>query len=279
MIGAGIQRIVGIHGAPRSGTTWLGQLFNASEHVAYRYQPMFSYAFRDRLHTDSDAEEISTFFADLLRTTDDFVLQKGDASLAGYELSFPKREISHLVYKEVRYHDLIPRLLAVDPDFAAIGIVRDPRAVIQSWSVAPREFDGSWELAREWRDARRKNLGRGENWYGFERWKELTLLFHRLCEEYPERFAIVRYEDLAADAVGALSSMFAMLDLPWTQQVRDFARESHSRDDGSAYGVFRRPATMEGEWHGRLDAAIANEIVEELQSGPLQRYLCGADSR
>jgi hypothetical protein len=67
--------IVGIHGAPRSGTSWLGQLFNSSEHVAYRYQPFFSYAFKERLSVRSGALEIQRFFDDLRNTEDDFVLQ------------------------------------------------------------------------------------------------------------------------------------------------------------------------------------------------------------
>src|SRR5436305_252996 len=97
-------RIVAIHGAPRSGTSWLGQLFNSSENVAYRYQPLFSYAFKQRLTSTSTRREIELFFDDLLFTEDDFVLQRGAASLAGYSLEFEKAEITHLVYKEVRYH-------------------------------------------------------------------------------------------------------------------------------------------------------------------------------
>ena len=34
---------VAIFGVPRSGTSWLGQIFNSSPMVAYRFQPLFSY--------------------------------------------------------------------------------------------------------------------------------------------------------------------------------------------------------------------------------------------
>src|SRR5690242_11259495 len=91
MSASAIHRIVGVHGAPRSGTSWLGQLFNSNEHVAYRYQPMFSYAFKGRLDRTAASSDINSFFDDLLETADDFVLQRGDSSVAGYELTFPKR--------------------------------------------------------------------------------------------------------------------------------------------------------------------------------------------
>ena len=60
------KNIIAIHGAPRSGTSWLGQLFNSSPQVAYRYQPFFSYAFRGRIDTGSDVASLRGFFADLL---------------------------------------------------------------------------------------------------------------------------------------------------------------------------------------------------------------------
>jgi hypothetical protein len=269
----GVQRIVGIHAAPRSGSTWLGQLFNASEHVAYRYQPLFSYAFKGRLHAASNADEISGFFSDLLVTTDDFVLQRGNASLAGYELSFRKANITHLVYKEVRHHDVISRLLAAEPSYSAIGLVRDPRAVIYSWSKAPREFDGSWDLSKEWRNAARKNSDLAENWYGFERWKKLTLLFHKLRDEYPGRFHIIRYEELLAMPEIALASLYGSLGLPWTPQVQAFLKESQSRDDGSAYGVFRNSGEIQNNWRGELPSEITEAIHDELEDSRLSRYL------
>lgn len=49
---------IAIFGVPRSGTSWLGQLFNSSERVAYRYQPLFSYAFKGRLNENSTLDEI-----------------------------------------------------------------------------------------------------------------------------------------------------------------------------------------------------------------------------
>ena len=148
-----LPRYVSIHGVPRSGTSWLGQLFNSSEHVAYRYQPLFSYAFHGAIDGNSDRGAIDSFIGALIETDDDFVLQRGKASL-GYTLEFPKQEVSHLVYKEVRHHEILANLLAVCPHAMGIGIIRNPCAVINSWSRAPREFDSAWDLRQEWRKRR-----------------------------------------------------------------------------------------------------------------------------
>lgn len=269
----GIHRIIGIHGAPRSGTSWLGQLFNSSEHVAYRYQPLFSYAFKNRLDVRSSAREVSGFFSDLLRTEDDFVLQRGDSALAGYELTFPKESITHLVYKEVRYHHLITRLLDLEPRFMAVGLVRNPCAVIHSWTQAPREYDRTWQLDDEWRLAPHKNGSHPENWYGFERWKELTLLFHRLQEEYAGRFHIIRYEDLVAAPEHTLRILYELHGIPWTVQPRLFLQQTRARDDGTAYGVFRDSSAPMENWRGHLGDHIVAAIQDELKDSPLSQYL------
>jgi len=65
-----------IFGVPRSGTSWLGQIFNSSPNVAYRFQPLFSYAFKSRLNEHSTADDIENFSRDILNTSDEFVTQK-----------------------------------------------------------------------------------------------------------------------------------------------------------------------------------------------------------
>ena len=42
----GFDRIISIHGVPRSGTSWLGQILDSSPKVRYKFQPLFSYAFK-----------------------------------------------------------------------------------------------------------------------------------------------------------------------------------------------------------------------------------------
>ena len=83
---------VAIFGVPRSGTSWVGQLFNSSPHTAYRYQPIFSYSFEESIDAESSEDDIAAFHQSLFETNDDFVLQK--MNLSGNDApSFPKEKI------------------------------------------------------------------------------------------------------------------------------------------------------------------------------------------
>jgi Sulfotransferase family len=264
------HQLVGLHGAPRSGTSWLGQLFNSHEQVAYRFQPFFSHAFRGRIDTCSAADEMDRLFDDLLQTGDPFVTQSGEARLARDAPNFGKAPPTHLVYKEVRFHDLIEPILLRVPRSRMIGIVRDPLQVIESWVAAPREFMPGWSIASEWRNAQSKNAGLPENWYGFERWKALARLFVRLERDFPGRFTIVRYADLVRDTAGWVERLFQFAGLSPTRQTMQFIGDSTARDDGDPYGVYRA---------GRRDRdrplpdEIRETICRDLENSDLARFM------
>lgn len=266
-----IDNVVGIHGAPRSGTSWLGQLFNSSDQVAYRYQPFFSHAFRGRIDEHSDSRDVENFMLDLLASEDAFVLQTGKGNIAARELRFEKGDVTHLVYKEVRFHHLLPVLLDSMPTSRYIGIVRDPRAVLASWFHAPREFSSEWSPSREWRTAARKNNGLEENWYGFERWRELARLFLELEQSHPGRFRVVRYEHLVREPLDTVRSLFEFCGLPLRGQTERFIQASTTSDDGDPYGVHRMPGRARDEI--RLPAGVDRAIRSELEGTGLSGFL------
>lgn len=266
-----VDNLIGIHGAPRSGTSWLGQLFNSSDQVAYRYQPFFSHAFRGRIDEHSDSRDVGRFMLDLLASEDAFVLQTGEGNIAARELRFKKSDSTHLVYKEVRFHHLLPVLLEALPNARFIGIIRDPRAVLASWFLAPREFLAGWSPSQEWRNAKRKNNGLDENWYGFERWRELAHLFLDLEQECPGRFRVVRYEHLVSKPLDTMRSLFAFGGLPMCAQTEHFIQASTTSDDGDPYGVHRRRDQMRDEI--RLPAGADQAIRSELEDTRLSAFL------
>ncbi len=53
---------IAVHGVPRSGTSWLSEIFNSSPRVLFKYQPLFSYVLKDFLNPGSSREEIGAFF-------------------------------------------------------------------------------------------------------------------------------------------------------------------------------------------------------------------------
>ena len=58
---------IAIHSVPRSGSSWLGQILNSSPKVCFRFQPLFSYAFKDYLNEKSSQEDIMTFFEQIAK--------------------------------------------------------------------------------------------------------------------------------------------------------------------------------------------------------------------
>jgi hypothetical protein len=82
---------VAIFGCPRSGTSWLGQIFNSAPAVQYRYQPLFSYEFKDWFGRHGiDEASLAVFHAALREARSDFVLQS---------LRPAKTETTHLIWK------------------------------------------------------------------------------------------------------------------------------------------------------------------------------------
>ncbi|HEX5686284.1 MAG TPA: sulfotransferase [Ideonella sp.] len=224
-------RQVAIFGCPRSGTSWLGQLFNASEAVAYRYQPLFSYEFKNWFGVHGvSAASLDTFNDALLGASSDFVLQS---------LRPPKvLPATHLVWKEVRYHQLMPALAALPGLHRLIYIHRPAPDVINSWYQAPKEFRAGQDIHAEYLHAPSKNTDPCE-YNGYAKWKESLALALAVKATYPDKVLIVSYEKLRSDPMAQLSRLFAAVGLPMSQQVLDFIAASTSQHEDDAYSVFR----------------------------------------
>lgn len=266
---------VAIFSAPRSGSSWVGQIFNSHPNVAYRYQPLFSYAFKDRLNVNSDSDEINSFFKDLYTTKDEFVLQINDASLSGKNPVFRKsQKATHVIFKEVRYLHLVENLLRTDPDIRIIGIVRNPMAVINSWIESPKEFrkDLGWEVSKEWRSGSLKNQNRIEEYFGFEKWKESTEKFLQLSEDFPDRFYLQIYDELLNNVSQCVSKAFSFVGLEMSESTELFMVESRSKNDGETYGVYKNHKADDG-WKKTLDKQIVKEIEADLKGTALQQFL------
>lgn len=266
------QNIIGIHGVPRSGTSWLGQIFNSSPNVAFRFQPLFSYAFKDRLNQFSSTAEIKKFFKDIYLSQDDFLLQKDKIALGAYP-DFSKSQVAtHLVFKHVRYHHLIENLLIKVPTIKIIGIVRHPCAVINSWLQAPKEFKIEWDQLHEWRYAQSKNQNRIEEFYGFERWKEVAEMFLKLAEKYPHQFVLIKYAELNEFPMETVKKLFEFCQLILSEQTIKFIEESTQNDHDDTYAVYRSNR-QDNKWQTELNQTIKETIIKEIQKTRLKTFL------
>lgn len=240
--------------------------------MAFRFQPLFSYAFKSRLGPNSVREQCLRFFQEILHTDDPFVLQKDPAIHVDYPEFKADPSPTHLVMKEVRYNHVVHNLMAVLPELKVVGLVRHPCAVIDSWIHAPREFKPEWNVQEQWRSGALKNQGRPEEFFGFDKWKEVALLFMKLEKQYPERMKVVRYADLNANPKSTTKDLFAFCDLEFGPSTEDFIRTSRSADGGDANSVYRK-ARPDEAWKSRLPTSIADTILGELRGSPLERFL------
>lgn len=266
-----IKNTIAIFGVPRSGTSWTGQIFNSSSYVAYRYQPLFSYEFKGMINANSNKQDIEKFHKVILNSKSDFVLQ--NVIISGEKgISFSKKEPLHLVWKEVRYLEVIEALLK-NSTTKILLMVRHPCAVVNSWMGIPKEFDSTWDPIEEWRYAEKKNQGKKENYFGYEKWKEAAELFVNLKKKYPQRVMIVKYEDLTHDTPNVARKMFEYSGIPFEKQTENFILKSTSTvDDKDPYGVFRLNQDTE-KWQHELDELIQEELLRDFEKSDLKDKL------
>lgn len=233
------EQVIGVFGVPRSGTTWLSFIFDSVPEVVYKHQPLFSYAFKDRLQVRSSTEDIQAYFDELYVKQDDFMDRK-DQRERGVCPTFAKKDIApHLVFQETRYHYLIPALLKNFPRIKIVLIARNPIDVMKSWINAPKEFKAGWDLQKEWKFAPSKNEYLPEHYFGYYKWREAIKLFSDMAALYPDRVKLIRYEDLVADALPVSTELFAFCGLPMTEQTEAFLTDSQSTTVSDTYGVYR----------------------------------------
>jgi hypothetical protein len=198
---------IAIFGPPRSGTSWLSHIFNSHPDVVLRFQPLFSYGHKGALSESSSREEIQEFFQAILSSVDPFTLMEAD-NQKEYPSFTKSSNPTHLVFKETRYLQVVENLLQAGDDVVVVGIIRDPLATLASWVGAPKEFLSDWDVREEWRRAPKKNGGRAEEYFGFERWKEVATNFLRFETLYPDRFRLVRYAALNQSPDSVISDLF-----------------------------------------------------------------------
>lgn len=263
---------VAVAGAARSGTSWLGQIFDSSPDVAYRFQPFFSYAFRDFVDVDSPRERWQEFFRQLSRSNDPFLLQC-DKRQSGEYPNFPKADVPQLLaFKTCRFQYLLGPMLRQVRNARLVGIVRHPAGAIASWLANPKEFPAGADIRSEWRFGGCKNQGRESEFFGYYKWKEIAHLYFDLRDQFPDRVRIVRYEALVDDPQAISQDLFRFAGLPWTQATEDFLARCHATHQESCYSVFK-DRSVKDRWKTILPADIQASIQQDLQGTRLEEFI------
>jgi len=266
------EKIIAIAGVPRSGTSWLGQIVDSSPHTAYRFQPLFSYAFKDAIDADSDKKDFQEFFEGIYTSADDFLLQT-DKRTEGLYPTFRKAENpQYLAFKTCRYQYLLDKMLRYFENLNLLGIVRHPCATINSWLKNQREFPKGADPRKEWRSGSCRNEGRMEEFFGFYKWREVAHLYLDLAEKYPQQVKVIQYESLVDAPISTAQEVFDFLGLAFFEQTRSFLEACHSVHLESPYAVFKDKAVKD-KWQFELDRYIADEIIQGLTGTRLERFL------
>jgi hypothetical protein len=250
-----------IAGVARSGTSWIGQIFNSCPIVRFRFQPLFAYEFKNQVHEDSSHDDFADLLEGIYHSDGEFLLQK-DKVESGVYPKFVKEDESVLVFKENRYQSLIEPLMRKLPELALLGVIRHPCAVINSWRNNAKEFPPECDIRKEWRFGNCKNLG-NEDYFGYYKWKEIAHLYLDLKDKYPDRTYVLRYEDLVHDPIGITSELFDFFNIPFADQTKEFLQASTTASQSSYYSVYKTADVTE-KWKTGLDPYIAEEILADL---------------
>jgi hypothetical protein len=266
------KNVVWLSGMPRSGTTWLSQIFASSPRVRLKFCPLFSYDFKNLLDENSSSEDWSNLFREVFHRRSeyldqDYLRKKGLVPF----FAIKDEEPSHLVIKSTRFHNLVPRLLDRHKTIRFVHLVRDPRAAIHSWLTNPYEFPKDADPNAEWRRGICRTTGPGEFW-GFDAWKHVNLQAIELEKKYPDRFRIWSYEDLTADAETCVAQMFGFCRLDAERQTIEFLRASQRKDDPNKRSVFKKQ-NGQARWKEDLAREIALCCEREVLDTPLSRFL------
>jgi len=266
------KSVIGIHSVPRSGSSWCAQIVNSHPDVSLKFQPLFSYAFKDRINLKSRHDEIQRFFEEIYYSDDGFINMLDPEIHKNYPLfeksAFPK----NLAFKHVRYHFLIPHLLKTYPDVKFVLIIRNPFAVLNSWRNAPREFLPQWDFLSEWKLAEKKNLSRPEEYFGYEKWKEAAGIFHMVQKNHSSRVKIIKYSELLLETEKTAEELFDFIGLKLHNQTFAFLNASATRTDKDPNSVFKGKKT-DNAWKNNLPQSVVQFIVEDLKGNPLEKYI------
>lgn len=266
------KHVVVIAGAPRSGTSWLGQIIDSSPDVAYRFQPLFSYAFKDAVNIDSTKEEYERFFKGIYESSDNFLLQTDKRKAGLYPMLTKKRHPEYLAFKTCRYQYLLSKMLQYFDNLKLVGIIRHPCAVISSWLKNPKEFPQGANPRKEWRFGACKNNGKEEEFFGFYKWKEVAQLYLDFKDKYPEKVYLVKYEELVEKPIELSKSIFDFIGSKFTVQTESFLNSCHSVHKEGPYSVFK-DRSVKDLWRTELDPYIRDEIIQDIRNTRLEMFL------
>jgi len=245
---------------------------DSSPDARFRFQPLFSYAFKNALNEDSSKDEMEKFFADIFSSTDDFLLQTDKRRSEIYPVFRKNATVSHLAFKENGNQYVIPRMMQFVEPLKLLGVVRHPCGALNSWIRNQKEFPSGADPRKEWRFGGCKNEGKAENFFGYYKWKEVANLYLDLRDKYPGRVYIARYDEVVDDPFTQVKQIFDFLSLDYTDQTNTFLKDSQEKHQENPYSVFKNRCVKD-KWKFELDPYISSEVLYDLAGTRLEMFI------
>jgi len=267
-----VPPVIIVAGMPRSGTTWVGQIFDSHPDVAYRVCPLFCHSLKNAVAFDDPRAAWERVFEKSFLAPTDYMLETR-GRLAGDLPAFSVKAVPprRLVLKFDHHQNLVRRALELFADLRVVALVRNPCAAIDSWLRAPKEFPADADPLMHWRDGSIKKRWPGDH-FGFNDWVWMTKEFLSLERMWPARVEVIRYEDLVAGGWSSGESLLVRCGLTPHSAAARFVQESQSRHSDATYGVFKNARVMDA-WQERLPLTIRMEIENQVRGTPLERFL------
>jgi hypothetical protein len=269
------ERVFWIASMPRSGSSWLSQVFAANRRVRFRMAPLYSSEFSGTVGACSTDEEWMRFFSDVFEAKGDFLCQERRRREGDFpDLAADSSEQRDLVIKDVRNHQVSWNLVErKELPVRVVYLVRDPRAAIWSWMRNDREFP-SGGRDDDWRTGGTRKLGEGEYW-GFNDWVGVTKRYLELGRAHPGRVEVIRFEELCERGAEAFKALFERLGLSFEDGSAGFLGSSWGRTSDRPYSVYRDRWSVLRSWEGGIPTGVESAIVEEVRTNGLEEFLYG----
>ena len=97
-------------------------------------------------------------------------------------------------------------------------------------------------------------------------------MFIGFAKRFPDRFLLVRYEELSVSPLEVAEGIFQFCGLNICSQVNNFINSSKSRHDSDPYSVYRADAN-DNDWINIIPDRIVKEIAQELAHTRLEMFL------
>jgi hypothetical protein len=137
--------------------------------------------------------------------------------------------------------------------------------------MAPKEFrkDLGWNFEEEWNHAPSKNQGRAEEFYGYEKWKEVAKQFLYLKKKFPSKFYLLHYDRLLNSTYQRVRKLFHFLEINIEIQTRIFVSSSKTTNKEDTYSVYKMKK-HDDVWREVLNDSIIETVISHLSSSEFE---------